>query len=142
MMEPSKLQRHEIIENFATAHAENVADAAVMLWTQMATLIVSIVGEGGFHSLYARSLFLAQPGYPWLAAGALSPQKDQRFTALKNCLEAQTPAQASAGNSLLLITFTDVLASLIGEELTTSMLRSAWGIDASDQAEKEFKNES
>lgn len=42
-------------------------------------------------------------------------------------LEGQAPAQASEANSLLMITFTDILASLIGEQLTTSILRLAWG---------------
>ena len=107
----------------------------------MATQIISIVGEGGFNSLYARSVFLTQSTFPWLAAGPLSPQPDHRFAELKNALKGKHPAQASAANSLLLITFTDILASLIGEQLTTSILRSAWGNDAPDQTGKEFKNE-
>ena len=140
-MDPSNLQRHQIIENLTTPPTGNVADAAVVLWSQMAAKIISIVGEGGFHSLFARSIFLAQSSYPWLATGGLSVQKEQRFTDLKKCLEAQTPAQANAANNLLLITFTDILTSLIGEELTTSILRSAWGVKASNQSGKEFKNE-
>ncbi len=56
-------------------------------------------------------------------------------------LEVQTPTQISEANSLLLITFTDILASLIGEQLTTTILRSAWGNDALDSTDKEFNNE-
>lgn len=122
-------------------HPENVTDAANNLWEQMATKIISIVGEGGFNSLYARSLFLAQSTFPWLEASALSPRTDHRFAALKMCLEGQTSAQASAANTLLLITFTDIVASLIGEQLTTNILRSAWGNGASHGADKEFKHE-
>jgi hypothetical protein len=66
---------------------------------------------------------------------------DYRFAELKMCMAGQTPAQAGAANRLLLITFTDILASLIGEHLTTSIMRSAWGDDASNKAGKEFKNE-
>jgi len=108
-------------------HAEKAADAAINLWEQMATEIISIVGEGGFNSLYARSVFLTRSTFPWLAAGALPPQVDHRFAGLKMSLEGQTPAQASEANRLLLITFTDILAALIGEQLTTSILRLAWG---------------
>lgn len=111
------------------------------LWEQMSTKIISIVGEGGFHSLYARSLFIARVRFPWLAADELSTQTDQLFTQLRKCFEAQTPVQVSTANSLLLITFTDILASLIGEALTTSILRSAWDSDASNQAGKGFNNE-
>jgi hypothetical protein len=107
----------------------------------MATEIISIVGEGGFDSLYARSVFLTQSTFPWLAASSLSPQTDQRFAELKMSLEGQSPAQASEANSLLLINFTDILAALIGEELTTNILRLAWGNDASNSVGKESKNE-
>ena len=137
----SNLQRHQVIESLTKQQTGNVAEAAVVLWAQMATKIISIVGEGGFHSLYARSVFLTQSDFPWLAACPMSPQKDQRFAELKACFASQSPVEASAANSLLLFTFTDILASLIGEELTTSMLRSAWGDNASDQAGKECKNE-
>jgi len=140
-MDMSSLLRHQMIESLATPPPEKGADAAMMLWEQMATKLISIVGEGGFHSLYARSLHIAQARFPWLAAETLPTQTDQRLVQLKKCFEAQTPEQASAANNLLLITFTDILASLIGEALTTSILRSAWDSDASGQAGKGFKNE-
>ncbi|MFC3111454.1 hypothetical protein ACFOFO_26525 [Undibacterium arcticum] len=140
-MATSDVLRHQIINSLLAQHTEKVADAAINLWEQMATQIISIVGEGGFNSLYARSVFLTQSTFPWLADGALSPRTDHRFAALKICFEEQTPAQTSAANSLLMITFTDILTSLIGEQLTTNILRSAWGNDASDKAGKEFKNE-
>jgi hypothetical protein len=158
-METRDLLRHQIINSLTAQHTEKVADAAINLWEQMATQIIAIVGEGGFNSLYARSVFLTRSTFPWLAVGALPPQADQPFAGLKTSLEGHTPAQAGEANRLLLITFTDILASLIGEQLTTSILRLAWGSegllawhpnDASDRAgdekllpahPKEFKNE-
>jgi len=126
-METRDQQRHELIESLMAQHTEKVADASINLWESMATQIISIVGEGGFNSLYARSVFLTQSTFPWLAASLLSPQTDHPFAELKMSLEGQSPAQASEANSLLMITFTDILASLIGEQLTTSILRLAWG---------------
>jgi hypothetical protein len=105
----------------------------------MTTRIISIVGEGGFNSLYARSAFLSQLAFPWLTASSLPSQTDLRFAELKICFEGQTPEQVREANSLLLITFTDILAALIGEQLTTSILRSAWGNGASDWPDKELK---
>lgn len=150
--------RHQKIDRLMAQHTDSVTAVALDLWQSMATKIISIVGEGGFNSLYARSLFLSQASFPWLDTASCSSQTDTRFVALKQCFEAQSPAQVCAANSLLLITFTDILASLIGEPLTTSILRSAWGSgeltvpqnDASHQAcdvnhvsrhLKEFKNE-
>jgi hypothetical protein len=141
IMDMSSQLRHQLIESLATPPTDKGADAAMRLWEQMSAKIISIVGEGGFHSLYARSLFIARARFPWLAADELPTQTDQLFAQLKKCFESQTPVQASAANSLLLITFTDILSSLIGEALTTSILRSAWEADASDLAGKGFKNE-
>jgi len=149
-MQTSDVLRHQKIENLMAQHTDNVADTAIGLWEPMATQIISIVGEGGFNSLYARSVFLTRSKFPWVAAGPLPPQADQSFVGLKMSLEGQMPAQAGAANCLLLITFTDILASLIGEQLTINILRSAWGNDASDKAgdvnftsghPEEFKNE-
>ena len=139
-METSDLLRYQIIKSLMARPPEKIADASISLWVQMATQIISIVGEAGFNSLYIRSVFLTQSSFHWLAAAALS-QPDHRFAQLKTSLAGQTPEQASAANSLLLITFTDILAALIGEPLTTSILRSAWGNDALNGDDKEFKNE-
>ncbi|MDP2111019.1 MAG: hypothetical protein Q8N48_02785 [Thiobacillus sp.] len=140
-METRDPLRHQLIERLMAQYPEKVADAAIDLWEQMAAQIISIVGEDGFNSLYARSVFLAQPTFPWLAASALSSQADQRFAELKKRLEGQTPSQAREANSLLLLTFTGILAALIGEPLTTRILSSAWGDDASTSISKEFKHE-
>jgi len=140
-METSDLLRHQIIKSLMAQHTEKVVDASINLWETMATQIISIIGEGGFNSLYIRSVFLTQSTFPWFSASSLNPKITHRFAELKMGLEGQTPAQASKLNSLLLITFTDILASLIGEDLTTSILRSAWGNDAWDCPGKEFNND-
>lgn len=151
--------RYQKIDRLMAQHTDNVTVVALDLWRSLAIKIISIMGEGGFNSLYARSLFLSQATFPWLDAASPSTQADADFVALRLCFEAQPPAQVRAANSLLLITFTDILASLIGEPLTTNILRSAWGAeeiltapqhDVSHQADdanhlprhpKEFQNE-
>ena len=128
-METSDILRQQKIKSLIAQPTEKVADSAIDLWEQLAAQIISIVGEGGFNSLYARSVFLTKPAFHWLPAGSLSPQTphDHRFAGLKASFEAQTPAQAGAANSQLLITFTDILASLIGEDLTNRILRFGLG---------------
>jgi len=140
-METSYLLRRNIINNYMAMNPEKVVDIAIDLWEQLAKEIISIIGESGFYSLYARSIYLTQSTFPWLAANSHLPQTHHRFAELKMSFEVQTPTQISEANSLLLITFTDILASLIGEQLTTTILRSAWGNNALDSTDKEFKNE-
>lgn len=122
-------------------HTDKVADASIDLWEQMATQIILIVGEGGFNSLYARSLFLTRSTFPWLPANSVPAHTDHRFMELKISFDEHPPLQVNKANSLLLITFTDILASLVGEHLTIRILRSAWGNDTLDRFGKEFKNE-
>lgn len=138
-MEPSESLRHQMIKGLVAQHIENVAEVAIRPWEQMAAQIVLIVGEDGFNSLYARSVHLVQATFPWLAAKPQSPQPDRRFAELKTSLAGQAPAQAREANSLLLLTFTGILAALIGEPLTARILQSAWGNDASHGTSKEFK---
>jgi len=126
--------------------AKNMADSgdtAVRLWKQLASQLISIIGEGGFHALYARSLFLVSKEFPLLASGEVRRPANLQFTDLKAGLERQGAADAGKASGALLVTFTDVLASLIGDTLTTDILISAWGGNASDRdiAGKEFPNE-
>ena len=132
--------RHQIVKSLMASHTEHVADAAIDLWMQMATPLISVIGEDGFNSLYSRSVYLTQMTFPWIPPCALLTPMDQRFAELKMSLAGQTPALAHEANSQLLITFTDILASLIGEELTIGILRLAWDDNVSSNAGKKFSN--
>lgn len=140
-MESEHLLRQQLIQGLTVAPTENVVSAAIGLWEQLSGQIVAIVGQGGFDSLYARSLFLSQSTFPWLGASAVSAQTGRGFTELKTSFEGQTPAQAVAANSLLLVTFTDILAALIGEQLTNRILLSAWSNHAQDTVGREIQND-
>lgn len=142
-MEDLTLQRQQIIASLMAQQPENIADAAMGHWQQLADEIISIVGEAGFASLYERSLHLAQSTFPWLPSGISPPQpgSSHRFVELGTCLAEQTPAHALVAHSLLLTIFTDILTSLIGEQLISSILRAAWGNLASVTFDKEHNNE-
>ena len=129
-----------MIIGLTNPEAENQVDTAIERWEQLSTHITSIIGDGGFNSLYARSVHLTQATFPWLLAG-LQPMANQRFAALKASLQGQTTALANAANQLLLITFTGILVSLIGAHLTTRILSSAWGVAAEPGINKDDKNE-
>lgn len=115
-----------------------VVDVSLLLWEQLARDLSSIIGERGFHSLYKRSLLLTIARFPWLEVAGLTSPNVSNFADLKLCLAAQDPAHAGEASSALLITFIDILAVLIGELLTSSILRSAWGDDAMNTVMKEL----
>ena len=116
-----------------------------MVWEQLASQLTSLVGEDGFDMLYARSVVLARVTFPWLELSAQPVQASPEFAAfprfakLQSSFDGQSATDGMAANSQLLITFTDIMAALIGEELTISALRSAWG-HVVDQQFKGKKN--
>ena len=141
-MEPSDLYWQQIIQGVIAQHKEKRGlDEAISLWEGLAVQVVSIVGAGGFNSLYSRSIFLTQLAFPWLDTVDHLPQPESRFAQLKKCLEGQTPALARTANSQLLVKFIGIIASIIGDQLTMSILRLAWGNEVLDAVNKEFKHE-
>jgi len=141
-MDKYDLQRHQLIAMLVSKNDEETADAAIILWGQMASKIKSIIGESGFNSLYVRSVLLSVSKFSWLTTYNPKSENTHQFTELKLCFEKQTSNQIVDVNIHLLITLTDILASLIGEPLTTNILCMAWGDVASDIVTKEFNNES
>ncbi len=143
LMEEHSRQRQQIIASLMPQQPDAIADAARVHWETLAEEITSIIGEAGFSSLFERSLHLAESDFPWLAPGS-SPQEPadkQRFAGLATRLATQVPADARAAHGHLLTLFTDILASLIGEQLTANLIRTAWGNLASVTAGKESDNE-
>ena len=139
-MQNTDILRHLLIEKVTTHRHENGLDAGADLWRQMATQLILIIGSGGFDSLYARSVFLSRSTYPWLGCGSGPSEADHRFSDLEASLQMQSPTLARDANCLLLITFTDILASMIGERLTTRILDLAWATGAQDTPDKGVNN--
>jgi hypothetical protein len=131
-------QRDQMIRKAVMRRPEAIADVSIDLWEKLACGLISIIGEGGFQSLYQRSLHLTSATFPWMESHPSSLQKDAGFADLKICLAEQDPTVAGEASTALLITFIDILALLIGELLMSSILRLAWGDDALDTVVKEL----
>jgi hypothetical protein len=133
-----KTDKIVMIESIIRQQSEMIDVNPIDSWEQMATEIISIVGEGGFASLYTRSLLLSKASFPWLESGINTAQNPAYFHALKETYAVQQPGQVKAANRLLLTTFTGILQSLIGEQLTLSILRSAWKSNVPVHTNKEL----
>ncbi|WP_157201095.1 hypothetical protein [Massilia sp. Root351] len=123
-------ERHQWIQRCVMHRPEAAVEHSVMLWEQLAVQLCPIIGNGAFDVLFARSAHLASTAHPWLAEG-----DGAAFERWYASLE-QHPAEAGAASISLFIIFTDTLTLLIGESLTTAILRSAWGPDVVDTAAK------
>ncbi len=134
-------QRHRMITSAVMQRPDADVDVTIHLWDRLAAELILIIGEGGFQSLYSRSLHLAGAMFPWMAPGHPSQAADSRFASLRTSLEGRDAKEAGEASIALLDIFVDILSALIGEQLTTSILRSAWGDDALNTAAKEIHNE-
>ena len=119
------------------ADAPAIAAASRRLCEHFARQLTPLIGDAGVAAIYARSLHLVQRDFPSLAPARGSNQGDGPYVRLQQSLEHQQPAVASAAAVAVLTTVGDVLASFIGESLTTRLLREAWPDDfAGDTAEE------
>lgn len=115
-----------------------MVQSTIRLWELLAPDLISIIGEGGFIPLYARSIRLVCKKHTWLAQYIVRSSDKGRFTELRNGLQAQNPAQASQASLDLFTIFLDLLDSLIGEELTTHLLHSAWDKETTETSAKDL----
>lgn len=132
---------HAIEQLIQTARTKAAGkDIAIHLWQPLASELDSIIGENGFNSLFKRSFYLTCLTHPWVALNAPNPLQF-RFIDLQAYRGEQNVSEADEANCMLLLTFTNILARLIGEPLTLTILHSAWGDIAPDISSEELQNE-
>ena len=122
----------ELIPGTLAQRAGDAADATAVLaavartWQRMAAQLEPVIGVRGVAVLLNRALHLTGKNFHWLAqsmpleAGADPVPHLQSWFANGNAKDV-----AEAGCALL-VTYTELLAGLIGEALTERLLASVW----------------
>jgi hypothetical protein len=125
----------------ARANSAQLARLVSRVCQEIDLALTPIVGQRGVAALFARSLQLSAKSHPWLSGagggnGTTSSQdKDGSrasvpvefsASALRGVIAQQSQAEAVAGSCLLLQTFCDLLAKLVGRALTERLLRTPW----------------
>lgn len=125
------------------ADAPAIAAACRRLWERFARQFSPLIGDAGVAAIFARSLHLSRRHIPELAPRRASDksdksvQSDPPFVLLERLLEQQQPAPATEAAVAVLAMTGELLASFIGEGLTTRLLRETWPDDfAADDAEE------
>ena len=108
--------------------AEAVASAIITTCQDLDAALTPVIGPRGVAALFDRSLHLASGSQPLLAGIRTCAPTTLDLAPLKLRLAAQTPADAAAAGALLLHTFHQLLATLIGALLTERLLRSMWPV--------------
>jgi hypothetical protein len=130
-----QLIREALAHDIADAHV-NVVERAQWLWQRLAKCLTPLIGEAGFCALYGRAVRLTIPDFKSLAASGPGQSIDSLFETLRDNLMSIDSQSAGRANSALLDTFTGLLSTLIGDALTTRVLKSAW-LDKSDNTNKQ-----
>ena len=107
--------------------AKATVDALRLLHAELASLI----GSQATSALYLRSMHLTRPSFQWLPQATGAP--DALFSNLQGDLCSREASAARRAGVGLLRTFAELLVTLIGEQLTHRLLRSAWGLPADDE---------
>jgi hypothetical protein len=119
------------------AHAPAIAAAVRRLGERFAEQLTPLIGDAGVAAICARSLHLTQRSSPGFTPVRAPAQADAPFALLQLSLEQQEPTAATEAAVAVLATASELLASFIGESLTTRLLREAWPDDfAGDTAEE------
>lgn len=111
------------------APAARVASQAVSGWVEAGARLTPVIGEQTFLLLFARSVRLTTAAFPWIARNPdqpllVAPPADALFADLERQLRGQTPEHAAEASLALLATFTGLLATFIGDNLTTRLMAS------------------
>jgi hypothetical protein len=108
------------------ASTTQIADAIISAWLEIDVALTPLIGRGGVAALYKRSLYLTAPTYMWLGGTHEGVQAALDPAPLRAALVQQNSETAAAAGGLLLQTFNELLASLVGTSLTERLLRSVW----------------
>jgi hypothetical protein len=116
--------------------ADATVEATAVTWRLVAAQLAPIIGARGFEVLLGRALHIAGTTFPWLVAGANRDGATSPLPSLEGCLARQDPAAAAEASYTLLLTFTELLTTLIGESLTTRLLAPVWASPSLSSAQE------
>lgn len=105
----------------AAGSAHEWATAAGRVHDKLHAHLDPILGVAGVHALLVRSAKVAHGEFACLEDAALGDS-----TKLRECLQGQDVAVASAAAAALFGSFFALITAFIGERLTSQVLRKAW----------------
>ncbi|WP_295960694.1 hypothetical protein [Rhodoferax sp.] len=111
--------------------ADAVVDAVTRTWQFMAAQLEPVIGARGTSVLLDRALHLTAKNFPWLAQTDPPDSAGDPLARLQVRFARRDAQEAAQAGCALLVTFTEQLASLIGEPLTERLLASVWVDSAS-----------
>jgi hypothetical protein len=111
-----------------SANAAALAAAAERTYRDLGRVAAPLIGQAGIEALMRRAVHLARRQYPWLTSDDedASPHGEDAFAQVVQCLGGAEPGSAADAAGAVFAVAAALLATLIGEGLTASLLYRAW----------------
>jgi hypothetical protein len=103
-----------------------VSEATATTWRLVEAQLAPVIGTRGLDILFRRALHQTTTAFPWLAASVDRGGSAGPLPSLMACLATQHTTAAANAAYALLLTFAELLATLIGESLTERLLAPVW----------------
>ena len=102
--------------------ARAVAEASLAIWHRIAAELAPVIGVRGMDALFGRALHLASREFPWLGQPLVDELRTDPMASGCGRLQVRDGTAALEAAAALLATFTDLLATLIGNTLCERLL--------------------
>ncbi|MEJ0037971.1 MAG: hypothetical protein WDO68_18160 [Gammaproteobacteria bacterium] len=109
-----------------TPDAKAIAAAAADTWPRVTARLAPVIGARGVEVLFRRALHLTSTAFPWLQLAADHEGGVATLESVTTRLAGQEASSAALASCALLVTFTELLVTLIGESLTERLLGPVW----------------
>jgi len=121
----TRLIAHEADGQPATS--ESLAAASGRVLESLSLGLAQVIGLSGVRAIFLRAVNLCRPEFPFFNARFVSMERGDDMTEhLRACLREQAPEVVREASVTLLATFTGLLAAVIGDRLTWSLLQQVW----------------
>ena len=106
--------------------SEQLAAASARLLDRLSEHLAQIIGRAGLEALYVRAVKLRKLEFPFLDERILSSENARPGESLRADLLGQAPEVSAEASVALFATVAGLLATVIGDRLTWSLLQGGW----------------
>src|ERR1700674_3313757 len=93
--------------------ADATAEATAAAWRLVATQLAPVIGARGLDVLFSRALHQTSVEFPWLAVAVDRGGSASPLPSLMECLTGQIASAAAGARCMLLLRFTELVATVI-----------------------------
>ncbi len=109
------------------ATSESLAAASAELLDRLSVRLSEVIGPAGVQAIFLRAVKLRKPEFPFLEERIVPQGSGPGLgESLRAHLQGQEPEAIQEASVILFATFAGLLATVIGDRLTRSLLQQIW----------------